>query len=866
MRGNRRNYLAKNPQPVHRDPKPAKPARLDAHIVSVGMSGYIVCRMDAPVKAGFERICVQISGCEMKEFKEYHIRFAIWNMLRSYRNMKVTLSPKVLETDKKRPTEWGEIPVCFGAIKKKEGGDLGEELVREGIMVVGKVEANEYGNALKAAQAEAQSRQVGVWADPSTFPAPEDLTEDEILAIRCFEGVVTKVVSGTSVTMTLLPSLARIDMNIAGCSSKPPSTPIGEASRTCLLCGLLQNKVTVRICDREKKPERDAKGRFVLRYLGYFTGQTDKVGIQRMIRLGYITYNKVTAKHNPNTDAYIRCELEAIRSKKGVWNTTEPSNKEVELEEFEGKIVQVKSSNCVIIRKNEEEAKDMIFYLACLDVQPCPSVNEATIWALRARDLLKSYMGKNIRCRVTGGYSNRRYVDLYANQAHINAELVKNGFAELVEPFAGERIDHWDSVTASMETAKENKIGIWSTEADEPAIKCNLVKIGKNKDRELVNFIVPLKRTTIDVDIEGIITESKFVVYMPDKRTIFRASVDKVEPWSVESKWFVRAKEYAREKYWHCRARFHILGSSMGYAVGDMEILHPTEGKFSVAHDLIENGVTRFKKSPGPKSDNRGYLMKAEQDAIRNERGIWSEKTMHTINRKVFQTKGRLAVKVACVWDPIKFGVQFMDDEMARVEELLQEDNLVKLEEMPMLDECVVIRNDNGLFVRARVEHVNNSEKTIIANVIDYSTNMHDVSLDSLYKLPEELLNIAPQSIIVSLGLLKLTDKDLTEGVDLIWNICTDARLYMHFMYSHMDNIYVLITDKPDITSDETGSLNYLLISKGIATYEQYQGRTPLKPIFNKAIHSLSIPPEPEAHESDAENNEEEEEEEHDEQ
>ena len=143
----------------------------------------------------------------------------------------------------------------------------------------------------------------------------------------------------------------------------------------------------------------------------------------------------------------------------------------------------------------------------------------------------------------------------------------------------------------------------------------------------------------------------------------------------------------------------------------------------------------------------------------------------------------------------------------------------------PQIDQIAILKmNDSAHLVN--IEEVN--ENNVKVKLIDFNNEI-EVSLQNLYVLPNELRDYeSPPIQTVRLSCLKNPNNNIRE----VREICTNVILYMYLM-STDKYPNVLMTDSPSIDS---GSLQSVIISKKIATFDESQT---YPPIFNNVVKNI---------------------------
>lgn len=704
-----------------------------------------------------------------------------------------------------------------------EKHDLAEMAIKAGVARVRlqpTTVIGDYIKKLQALEAEAQAQQLGIWAPNGfvrTLPAP--ITDEELLAIRNFEGIVDGVFNGAIISLFLMPQHALVQLQIAGVSTytwkkgNPDAhNDIAKKSKDAMVKYLLHKKLPVRLCGRADRPRA---------FIGCIVGSADGA-VQRLVQEGLVHYNQKTANFAPTSDLYIAREVEARKNKVGMWSGTD--YKETVPANCEGVCVMVKAPNGLVISTGTERK---LVYLACVKIPYFAMVTVADPWGWEANDFLQKHcLGQKVSAVMTGGHMKREYGAVYTSKGSLQELLVAEGLAEVVKPYVGAEVPNIEKLRQLEETAKKQKRGIWN---DVPAPVPEVKDLSPFAARdEAVEYFQQIQGVKLVGVIERITSGSKFVVYLPDRKVLARVNVNKIKPYSVRDRFGAEAKAYAKTNYLQCAVELiPIEVDKSGGFRSDILITRHDGTVVDVAEDLVSHGMAEVFFYAVAQSDEPDRIRILQEQAAAAGIGVWRDKTRH--KRRLVYGKVE-SVTVISVLDPATLTIQFVNETnrmiFAKLDALSMGGTPPEVVEKPMEGDCVLVENDN-VYRRVSIETLNDKDQTAVVKFLDVSGEKLIVPVTRLYVVPPEIANLEPQARVVYLGCCK-PGPNPEVAVQAIWNACNQKQLYMHLMYE--DD--VLLTDKPFI---DAGSLNHMMIATGLVQFDPH----PVPPQFQNVLNLL---------------------------
>ncbi|OHS93335.1 Tudor domain containing protein [Tritrichomonas foetus] len=786
-----------------------------------------------------------------------------WNYLRKLCiGKRVLISSHFKNTPKTRfHPAFGNLPISFTRVylyDEHENPDIGLLAAKAGWVKLRDSTSNQndkYLASLKSAEEAARTAKLGIWASGQGMVRhlPVEYSDEEVLSQREFKAIVKGVNNGTTLSLFLLPKQIQVQVQLAGCrpfaaSRKDGSqnnNQYGTDAKQRAVRTFLHREIDIRICqksDTNQNQNQNISLKSERTYIGCLLGAPDHA-IVRLISDGLATFYPKTADFAPSADLYIRAEAEAKAEKRNIWSIA-PQQAEKELKEFSGICTSVRSSSSLFITNGDER---QLFYLASVKV-PYFFYNGggggADPLGFEAREFLRAnYLGKPLRAVPTGYASNRDYATIYCGQKCINEELVAAGFAVYSEPFIGVPSECVDRIKAAEESAKAKQIGLFAPVQPQPFKIIDISQFAFK--REAQKYLPELQNETVNAIIEHIASGSKFHVIIPSKNLFIRTGLNGLLPSITSDKFGNEARLFCQQNFMQCNAEITINEiDKSGCFLSSIIVQAHSGANVSIASELIKRGLaeihTRLLKTGVADPE----LLELQKKAAAQGLGVWSDKTRHS--RELAFDKIE-KVKVSSIWTPITFAVQFLGDEIHKIETVLANEPLTPLtsEDIKQLhrNDCIVARYNNTCY-RARIENFDETNTKITeVKFIDIATDNKE--FNEVYQLPESLQQIEPQAKTVKLGCLELVDSDQNEAnIKSIWEMCTDAILYMHLMYDD-ESSNVLLTDQPSVDS---GSLNAVLISNGIARFADHEVPPNIQNVLNnlKELQPESQSPESE--------------------
>lgn len=794
------------------------------------------------------------------EIKDEPFGYDSWNFLRKLCiGKRVLVSPSFKDTKYTRfHPSFGHLPISFTSVclydEEQKNPDVGILATRAGWVKLRSHSTNSnsstYLSTLRAEEEAAKNAKVGIWSPEQGFvrQLPVPFTDEDIFSQREFKAIVKGVINATTLSLFLLPRHLQVQIQLAGC--KPPrqtndSNNLANEAKQTSIRTFLHREITIRIC---QKSEMNPNQKGEPSYVGCLIGAPD-TRIVKLISDGLAIYYPKTADFAPNADLYIQAEMQAKNSKRNIWANA-PATQPKELKEFTGTCTSIRSSSSLFLTNGEEKH---IYFLSSVKV-PYFFYNGggggADVLGFEAREFLRNnYHGKQIRAVPNGYASNRDYATLYCGSVCINEEICRVGLSKHSEPFVGSPSERDSQIKTAEEEAKNKKIGLFADTLPAPITITDISQFSmKSKAQE---YFSELQGKTLNVIIEHVAAGSKFHVYIPDRGLYIRTGINGLLPSSMKDKFGNEAKLFCQQNFMQCSAEINIQEIDIsGSFLSEIIVLTKDNQRINIGKELIKKGLAEIH----PKiSAADPELVQLQKEAIANGLGIWGDKTRH-LRELHYGTVEK--VKVISVWNPITYAIQFFGNQIETIEQtLVQPLNPLSSEDIRQLhlNDCIAVKTKvetvtssdlNGVenIFRARIESFDETNTKIT------SVKLIDLALDSkdfteVFKLPDELISIEPQSRTIRLGCLSLARTDKNEqDVDIVKNVVTDAVLYMHLMYDdEMPN--VLLTDKPNVDS---GSLNAYLLSLGVGNYINHDVHEGMQEIANQlsTIHPESAAPE----------------------
>lgn len=765
-----------------------------------------------------------------------------WNFLRKLCiGKRVLVSSSFKNTDNKRfHPSFGHLPISFTTVRlfdeEQNNPDVGILATKSGWVKLRPhmniSNSNTYLNTLRSEEEAAKNSKIGIWSDKEGFvrDLPVDFTDEDIFSQREFKAIVKGLVNATTLSLFLLPRHLQVQVQLAGC--KPPrqnndTTNLANEAKQIGIRTFLHREVTIRICQKsEVNPNQSQKSE--PSYVGCLVGLPD-TKIVKLISDGLAVYYPKTADFAPNADLYIQGEIKAKSEKLNIWSNS-IQNHQRELKKFTGICTSIHSSSSLFLMNGDEKR---IFFLTSIKV-PYFFYNGggggADSLGFEAREFLRNnYHGKEITAIPTGYSNNREYATLYCGSVCINVELCRNGLAKYSAPFVGEPSEKESEIKAAEEEAKGKKIGLFS-DALPPPITINDISQFSMKNKALEKF-GEIQNKDLNVIIENVAAGSKFHAFIPDLGLFIRTGINGLLPSNVKDRFGNEAKVFCRQQFMQCSAVINISEVDVsGLFLSNINVTTTDNKQINIGEELIKKGLAeihpKIKQATNPEFSN---FVQLQNEAISKGIGIWGDKTRHS---RELHYKTVEKVKVVSIWNPITFAIQFLDNKMDIInEKLSQQLSPLTSEDIKSLHihDCIVARarvenlisetNNGSQLYRARIENLDeNNSKITSVKLIDVATESKDFS--ELYKLPDDLINIEPQSRTIHLGCLKLARNDKNEqDMSAVEEVVKNAVLYLHLMYDD-EMPKVLLTDKENVDS---GSLNAYLLSIGVAVYEDHE-------------------------------------------
>ncbi|OHS96671.1 Tudor domain containing protein [Tritrichomonas foetus] len=762
--------------------------------------------------------------------------FHAWDFLRrTCIGRRVTVSSRSRDSVMQRVhPAFGKLPIIFNRVKLIDNDrgeqDVGTLAVKEGWVKVRNSNQNEnpYIKNLQKYQSEAEKAGKGIWA-PNGFVRhlPVDFTDDKILSTREFDAIVEGVSNGTTLSLFLLPNHELIMMQIAGCRApqfkrKMDQNSPGFLSHQQTIRKFLHRVVRVRVCQKVETNnynQNHNQNQENKTFVGCLVGAPDRA-IVSLIKDGLAQFYHKTADFAPNADQYISSELEAREAKRGIWANNQTPLESKPLADFEGKVISIRSSSSLLIQ-NGNETK--LFHLNNIRV-PYFFYNKgggSEPHGFEAREFLRRhYVGQLVKVVHDGSYQARDYATIYNNRKCINEELVRNGLAEYSAPIIGRPSERETQIKQAETEAKAKKLGLFGDSHPEPVKIIDLSNYS-NKTEAFSHFEA-VKGKKFDAIIEHVSSGSKFLVFIPSLGYFIRSGINGILPYAANDEFGSASKNYCMEHFQ--QADIEITPSEIDkYCCFFSSITVKTfYGKiFDLAEDLIGNGLAEIHSRLVKTGKAPENFVALQRNAAMKGVGVWADRTRH--NRELVFGKFE-KVKIVTIWNTVMYAVQFLDDYMNQINEVLNQPlTRIEPEEIKTLhrNQCVVAKYKNK-FYRARIENFEKDNSAIKEVKLIDIQQMNDACTE-FYHLPEELKKIEPQARAVKLAFMDpiedYTEEQTKTAVNDLWSICSDVILYMHLVYDD-DHPNVLLTDQE---SPNSGSLNSVLLNKKYAKFTDHE-------------------------------------------
>ena len=743
-----------------------------------------------------------------------------------------------------------EVPTPLGPLKRvnvrvalKRTGCEPVDVLKEAIIngagklfEGGRAKESRFYQQLKAFEAQAKEKRVGVWNDKDWFDLhPGSYTPDEILQQRVFHEALVDRFSrdGTCIYLTLLPKRTKIMLRLAGVSrltgAECTEEVLGNVQET-LRERLQQRKVSVRVIRPMNRDRASTKAHSYPTFLGSLMDKSD-AATQFLLRDGVVKFGNETARFCPNADLYVKAEIEARKGQKNIW--AKETYTEIKSPDFEGICTGVDGTNGLVLSQGDTQR---VVHFSCLKLPFFYDLALCDNWGWETRQFLgRRFIGKKIRATITGSWRGERdYGVLHTETGTVHEDLLRHGWAQLTEPCVGERIPNWAELKQLEDRARAEKVGQWSDA--KPLNHNDVVDLtGSGESKKLSEFFQSVKGQTLQAEIEDIRQGPQLQLLFPERKVRALLHVAQIEKRGRDDKYAQDLIRYAKEKYLYCSALVTLTGSLDFCVVGEV-VVNCGESSVNVAEDLVSRGFVKCKKNAGSALPCVEKLLRLEEEATVAGVGIWADKTLCK-HRFYYGRSER--VRVVSVWDSVTIGVQLMDQGMSAVDNILKGRERFEPITKAQVSDCVLARRfigDVPCYVRARICQLKKARtggENAIVKLIDFSEPPAVVPVSYLYQMPPEVAKIEPQGRTICLACCQpSTDAQAaTEAVNKIWTACQDAVLYLHLIYKD-DRAHVLLTDSREITS---GSLNAFLISQGLVNAVPHE----VKPEFQDIVQKL---------------------------
>lgn len=764
--------------------------------------------------------------------------FDSWNFLRKMCiGRAVFVSPNFRQTKNTRyHPAFGDLPISFTRVslsdEKSNNPDIGTLAVQAGWVKLRQCNSSNqdpYVTTLKQYEEQAKQAHLGIWSSTPGLVRhlPTKYTDEDIFSKREFRAIVKGVKYATTLSFFLLPDHHQIQLQLAGCKhpgqSNDPSKNYANDAKIQAIRTYLHREATIRICQKDNNTPF-AKGE--QSYIGCFVGGADRP-IIGLIERGLALFYPKTSDFAPNADLYIEAENKAKRNGVQIWENAQlPKPKE--LKEFEGICTSIRSSSSMFLTNGDER---QLFYLASVKVPyffynggggGCDSLG------FEAREFLrKNYHGKTIRAVPTGSSSNREYATLYCDGQCINVEIVKNGLAVFHEPYVGQPSEAAEQIKQAEQEAMQRKIGLHMEPLPNPF---KIIDIShKSMAAEAQKYINDLKDKTFESIVEQVAPNSKFHILIPEKNLFIKTGINGLFPSNIADRFGNEARAFCQKNYLQCASTITI--HDIDVSGNFFSTIFVGSERVNLGAELIKRGLAELHSKVMHVQALDPELVELQNQAMQNGLGVWSDKTRHLLELEYNKVE---KVKAVAAWTPITYPIQFLGDKMDFIESQL---NTAQLESLTSQDisnlyknDCIVAKFNDHNF-RSRIETFDETNTKVAAvKFIDWTEDNKE--FNELFKLPESLKEIPPQSLKVRLGCLEIVQNEKNEeNVKEIWSIIQDRILYMHLMYEE-DVPNVLLTDGPN---SDSNSLNAYLLSRGMAKFVDH----PVQPEMQSIVDGL---------------------------
>jgi endonuclease YncB( thermonuclease family) len=721
------------------------------------------------------------------------------------------------------------LPVIFTRITLFDSQqDVGLEMCKAGWVKLREPKPNthfsndqlQYMNELKAAQAEAESKKLGMWSGEKGFVRPFPITAnvDDILARREFTCNIDQIKSTNSFSVFVLPTHENIIITLPGIRPlKNPDEKIRNVIRDQSRNKFLNKKVRVRIFQVNDFPNSSD----VPSFIGCLLDERLDKAVADTIEKGFAILNRKNIDLAPNPDLYIKKQIIAQKNQAGYWAGTQFQMPAIPTTQMKGMITSVKGSNS--------------FYLIVDGQRKIVTLNNVKVarfntnigcepFGYEAREFLRTtYNKKIVTVDIEGVYEDRMYATISYKGVSINEVLCEKGFAEYDEPVCGIPSSRVEQIKKAQESAKAKKIGIWADVKPEPV---KIIDYTYQKDiKEQCQYIQEQKK--VKCIIEHIFSSSRFTVLIPEKMWLIRVSLNGLASLPIQDKFGHEAKLYCLDNFLQSEVEIEAVASDdhTSYIWVVMNLCD--EVKTNVAVKILENGFSEIQTKHLSQEEISQDLKEAQALAKTRLMGIWGDRTRHSFD---LVPGISYPVIVIAVWTPTHLVIQHKGPEMTRIEELLK-DVSERITDTPLKNDCLAYRVKDHVF-RVRIENVIQEEAKANVKLIDFDRDVA-ASFTDLYVLPQELYKIPPQGRPVKQAALKYnekTEEDKKTDVDKIWNVVKDAALYMQLVSNDENGSSVVLLDRPSV--EGAGCLGSVLLQEGMATFVDCEHPAELHTIF----------------------------------
>lgn len=699
---------------------------------------------------------------------------------------------------------YGKLPVVFKRITLVDKGnkDVATLTTEEGWTEVRDQKyRDDYIQGLLLCQKRAKEAKKGIWR-PNGYirQLPVQYDPAIILKNKNYKALVEGVLNGTTLTLFLLPRNEYIFFQIAGCvapsTKKDHQSKFGQESRELMARYLLDRIIKIHIDDCTDNKI----------FLGTIIGKQINA-VTKLLASGLSKFRLFSSQFSFTGDDFLRAENEAKSKKLKIWSDYESTPYDFHKYKVSGRVFSIINSNVINI---SNDIDNRIYRIHLNFIRVPPFCSEPL--GFEAREYLrKMLVSKNVEAIIEGSISDYgEFGVVFYDSMCINTELCRKGLAVVAEsPIYGCVSDYKEQFIEAEREAKALKLGLHSDNLPET------MEFSKIHQRLYHEHGI----------IERCLGSCRFIVYIPDKKVSLRIGLNGIFPCEELEE---QSKIFCRYNYLQRDIDFQVINFDKKH-IGYTEVYainNQTNEKINITIEILKNGFAKINPNSPPNSEH----LAAQEYARINKKGIWSisddllkeEETENEEENKetyiqydhVYQTK------VVDIIDPITYRVQFTDIEVIKLMEK-QNQHLRN----PQIDQIAILKmNDSAHLVN--IEEVN--ENNVKVKLIDFNNEI-EVSLQNLYVLPNELRDYeSPPIQTVRLSCLKNPNNNIRE----VREICTNVILYMYLM-STDKYPNVLMTDSPSIDS---GSLQSVIISKKIATFDESQT---YPPIFNNVVKNI---------------------------